>query len=242
MEYLHARRVLKRKLTSKSVFVETDGKVMIGDFSLATLTTMPLATDSPLPSPAPHRRRSNRSVGSFAMASPYSSPVMSPTHSKTLSTPADTLPTSSLQLAKIGPLRSLAPEILASGYVQKRDAARCSVCEAWRLIRYNATLHRSPEAFTYASDVYAFGVVVYELLAMANPWPGLLPEQLIYTIVHDHQLPNVSACRDDCPPVLLDLIMDSLGMPRVFSWGEYRAIHNAPLLPHSIPTRRAANL
>lgn len=82
--------------------------------------------------------------------------------------------------------------------------------EAWRLTRLT-TLPRSPEAFTYASDVYAFGVVVYELLAMANPWPGLRPEQLIYTIVHDHQLPNVSACRDDCPPVLLDLVMDSLG-------------------------------
>jgi serine/threonine protein kinase len=42
MEYLHARRVVKRKLTSKSVFVEMDSKVMIGDFSLATMSGLPV--------------------------------------------------------------------------------------------------------------------------------------------------------------------------------------------------------
>eukprot|EP01134_Creolimax_fragrantissima_P007644 CFRG7644T1 len=37
MEYLHARQVLKRTLTSRNVYVETDGKVMIGGFTLSTL-------------------------------------------------------------------------------------------------------------------------------------------------------------------------------------------------------------
>lgn len=156
MEYLHARRVVKRKLTTKSVFVEMDGKVMIGDFSLATLTALPMAMTS---------------TRAFNGSSPY----MSPTAASASSMNA---------LGKICPPRYLAPEILATS---------------------------DPTAFTYKSDVYAFGVVAFEVLAKNNPWPGLLPEQLIYSVVVKREKPDFSACRADCPSALLDLVSSCLG-------------------------------
>ena len=90
-----------------------------------------------------------------------------------------------VSLSKIAPLRYLAPEILATS---------------------------SAHAFTFKSDVYAFGIVVYELLAMGNPFPGLMPEQVVMAVCTNREKPDMGAIRRDWPRELREMVENCLGM------------------------------
>ena len=58
-------------------------------------------------------------------------------------------------------------------------------------------------------DIYALGIVAYEMLTGRPPFTGLSPQQLL--AAHVTRIPDpVSACRDTCPPELDALIMKCL--------------------------------
>jgi serine/threonine-protein kinase len=64
-------------------------------------------------------------------------------------------------------------------------------------------------AADHRADLYAFGMVAYELLAGASPFAGKAPHQLIAAHMNERPAPLTSV-RADCPPVLASLVMRCL--------------------------------
>lgn len=87
-----------------------------------------------------------------------------------------------------------------------------------RLTRQGALLgtiaYLSPElcagdAYTEKTDIWAFGVVLYEMLAGRHPFRGEYPAQVVGAILNDPP-PDLGRFRDDVPPPLADLVMRML--------------------------------
>jgi tetratricopeptide (TPR) repeat protein/tRNA A-37 threonylcarbamoyl transferase component Bud32 len=61
----------------------------------------------------------------------------------------------------------------------------------------------------HRADIYAFGVMAYEVLAGATPFHGLTPQKLLAAHMSEKPRP-ISEARPDTPPALADLVMQCL--------------------------------
>ena len=61
--------------------------------------------------------------------------------------------------------------------------------------------YHSPEVlrsnpYSTASDMFAFGIVIGELMTGMDPWPGLVPHQIIVQVAYENQRPNLHKWKD----------------------------------------------
>ena len=72
----------------------------------------------------------------------------------------------------------------------------------------------SPENFDgkYSpySDVYAFGMVIYEVITNEVPYTNMNPQQLTKAVCFDHAMPNMEVVVSGCPPLLISLMKECI--------------------------------
>ncbi|KJE96244.1 hypothetical protein CAOG_08997 [Capsaspora owczarzaki ATCC 30864] len=140
MEYLHAKKIIHRNLKTKNVFLENNGKIVIGGFGLATASQW---------NNSPHVNKPRDNVA--------------------------------IVVERKGSVRHMSPEVFSA--------------------------HGDP--FTIASDAYAYGIVLFELMTGHQPYESLRPEQVIFK-VSNGALPDVSLVRKDCPKEVVEIMLDCL--------------------------------
>ena len=65
--------------------------------------------------------------------------------------------------------------------------------------------------YTFQSDVYAFGIVMYELVTGQLPYQHINnKDQILFMVGHGLLHPDVSICRSDTPKAFLRLIEDCI--------------------------------
>ncbi|MBE0690707.1 MAG: protein kinase, partial [Anaerolineae bacterium] len=79
------------------------------------------------------------------------------------------------------------------------------------------------EAYSEKSDIWAFGVVFYEMLAGRRPFGGDRPAEVVGAIMND-PASDLGRYRDDVPPRLNDLILRMLAKEPAERWDSVRAV------------------
>jgi len=79
------------------------------------------------------------------------------------------------------------------------------------------------EAYSEKSDIWAFGVVFYEMIAGRRPFGGDRPAEVVGAIMND-PASDLDRYRGDVPPRLNDLILRMLAKEPVERWDSVRAI------------------
>ena len=70
-------------------------------------------------------------------------------------------------------------------------------------------LRTRPPKYSTKSDVYAFGVVLYELTSRKLPYPGLCTEAIVFLVGTGKLRPNINDVRKDTPRVLRRLLLET---------------------------------
>eukprot|EP00124_Ichthyophonus_hoferi_P001451 Ihof_evm6s76 gene=Ihof_evmTU6s76 len=294
MEYLHARHVLARKLTSKNVFIESDGQVYIGGFSEFTILHLtqshpglsestsgfsqanipmdgrrpslpsspraihhnlygntpsspalgntPVATRAfkraniPPPFPLPHPLRSNlqnRTTDQSSLSSASESSKGPTSETMLPKSPTSAFDFQNLRQSRSqGPLTPTTPPVnsdqdrtpVASprsqwirktlppklgAYIQPEYYALPMNIHDLQYFPHEIMENNHLGAFTPASDIYAYGIIVYEILAGGYPYPDLLPEQIIRQVTSGVK-PDLSRLDSDAPPALIEMMKQCL--------------------------------
>ncbi|XP_057313678.1 serine/threonine-protein kinase A-Raf-like isoform X2 [Hydractinia symbiolongicarpus] len=70
---------------------------------------------------------------------------------------------------------------------------------------------QDPNPYTFMSDVYAFGICIYELITSTLPYSNIgNKDQLIYMVGRGYLRPDQSKIRSDCPKALRRLYIDCI--------------------------------
>ncbi|XP_054159726.1 raf homolog serine/threonine-protein kinase Raf-like [Oppia nitens] len=70
---------------------------------------------------------------------------------------------------------------------------------------------QDPNPYTFQSDVYAFGIVMYEMITGQLPYKHINhKDQLLFLVGHGLINPDLSLCRKDTPKLLICLIQDCI--------------------------------
>ena len=83
--------------------------------------------------------------------------------------------------------------------------------------------YMSPEQFSGAaadalSDIFAYGLICYELLAGRHPFDAAEPAALMYNIIQAQPSP-LSSCLPECPPALDEIVLRTLSKDRDLRYG-----------------------
>ena len=69
---------------------------------------------------------------------------------------------------------------------------------------------RSPKAYSIQSDVFAFGIVLYEMLCGILPYGSLCQEAITFQVGSGRMRPDLSQVKPDTLPVLVRLMTETI--------------------------------
>lgn len=206
--------LVHRDLKPENIFLLHGDHVKVLDFGLATLLDAPSPASSPAAPPSPARAEApTPRVDSATLADP----------------PAE------------GPLP---PDELESGALPNPLALRREP-DAPRLTRPGALMgtprYMAPEqalawAVDHRTDLYSFGVILYELLSGSTPFPGPGSRDFMHQHLHEAPPPLSARC-PELSPLLADIVMRLLQKSPTARFQDWSSLQDA--LRNADPTEQA---